>query len=497
MLTGRILDYAVVCGYLVLVLGIGLRLGRNQKTAQAFLLGDRSLPWFAVLGSIVATETSSVTFLSVPGLSFAEGGSLLFLQLTLGYILGRLLVVALFLPQYFKGALYTAYQVLEYRFGGATKQVASASFLLMRNLADGLRLYLTAIVLQKLLGWDLIFSVLLMAVVTALYTYYGGLRSVVWNDCLQLVIYLLGAMAALIVIALEVGETTGSAGGLLTDGLAQIVQFGASTNRLQLFDFQLSLSRPYTLWSGIIGGIFVALATHGTDQLMVQRYLAARGLREAAKALAISGVVVAGQFALFLFLGVGLAAYYQLVEPGVRLSSPDQALAHFVVNGLPAGISGLVIAAVLAAAMSTLSSSLNASASAAVNDFYAVWLKQRGGEPGDLLIPSRLVTLACAIVQTAVALTGPFWAKTVIENVMAIATITSGVTLGIFLLAVTVPRATQSAALVGFVTGCAVDAAIVFGTAVAWPWYAVVGATTVLATGFLVDTVTRCRRKLT
>lgn len=488
---GRILDYVVLSVYLAIVVGIGLRLGRNQRTAQAFLLGDKSLPWFAVLGSIVATETSSVTFLSVPGLSFAEHGHFLFLQLTIGYILGRLIVVAVLLPRYFEGSLYTAYQLLEYRFGGATKQLASASFLLMRNLADGLRLYLTAIVLQKLLGWHIVFSVLLMAVVTTLYTYYGGLRSVVWNDCLQLIIYLLGAVVAIGVIAYQVGQSAGAEGAVFQRGFATIGQFGATTGRLRFVDVQFSLSQPYTLWSGILGGIFVALATHGTDQLMVQRYLGARGFKHAAWALALSGAVVAAQFALFLFLGLALAAYYALVEPAVVIASPDQALAQFVVTGLPAGLSGGVIAAVLAAAMSTLSSSLNASASAAINDFYVPWRKRKQDGETELLLPSRLVTLGCAMVQTVVALTGPWWGRTVIENVMAIATLTSGVTLGVFLLAILVPRANQSAALAGFVAGCVVDAVVVFGTSVAWPWYAVIGAITVLAVGFVVDLVTK------
>lgn len=486
MIEGRTLDYLVIALYLAVILVLGLRLGRGQKSAEAFLLGSRNLPWFAVLGSIVATETSSVTFLSVPGLSFAEGGSgFLFLQLTVGYIIGRCLVVVLLLPQYFAGSLFTAYQVLEQRFGGATKYLASALFLLMRNLADGLRLYLTALVLQVLLGWHIAWSILVVAMVTTVYTFYGGLRSVVWNDCLQLAIYLAGAIVALLLIAGALGAGAGEGLVALVAGLGEIVRFGQETGRFRLLNLQFSLVEPYTIWSGLIGGIFVALATHGTDQLMVQRYLAARTLRDAAKALVTSGVVVAAQFALFLFLGVSLAAYYHRMDPQAANLPPDQAFAHFVVHGLPPGLSGLVIAAVLAAAMSTLSSSLNASASAAINDFYAPWRFRHTADRPDLLWHSRIVTLFFAAIQVAVAVSGPYWTRSVIENVMAIATITSGVTLGIFLLGVLVPQANQRAALYGVVAGCVIDGVAVFSGAVSWPWYAMIGAVTVLVFGGL------------
>jgi SSS family transporter len=482
----RLFDYTIIGLYLGGVIWLGVRLARGQNTGTAYLLGDRNLPWWAVLGSIIATETSSVTFLSIPGLSFASGqnaSGLLFLQLTLGYILGRLVVVVLLLPRYFSGELFTAYEVLEKRFGGLTKLLASGLFLLMRNLADGLRLYLTALVVYNLLGWNIFWAILLLAGVTTLYTFYGGLRSVVWNDCLQLLMYLLGALVAIAVICWQLGQATVRTEWPLLDGLRQIVIFGWETGRLRIFDFELTLVRPYTFWAGVLGGVFVALATHGTDQLMVQRYLSARGYREAARALAWSGPLVAAQFALFLFLGIGLAAYYALVEKGIQFPSVDAALPHFVVHSLPPGISGLVIAAVLAAAMSTLSSSLNASASALISDFGCRLRPQLREDPISLFRSSRLATLAFAAIQVAVAASGPFWSRTVVENVMAIATVTSGLTLGIFLLAVLWPKAEQSDALMGFIAGCIVDGYIVFGTRVGWPWYAVFGATTVLVVG--------------
>jgi len=483
-------DYAVLGCYLGIVVWFGLRLGRGQRTVTSYLLGDRNLPWLAVLGSIIATETSSVTFLSIPGLAFANGGpGFLFLQLTVGYILGRLLVVGLFLPSYFSGTLFTAYQVLEERFGGTVKSLASGLFLVMRNLADGLRLYLTAIVLEQFLGWDLAGAILLIAVATAVYTYYGGLRSVVWNDCLQLGVYLLGALITLFIIAGRIGIAAGNSQLPVAAGLGSILSYGYESQRFQFWDASVTWVRPYTIWAGIFGGTFIALATHGTDQLMVQRYLAARGLREASLALALSGPLVAAQFALFLFVGVALAAYCRFFPAAVTVSSPDAALAYFVAHELPAGISGLVIAAVLAAAMSTLSSSLSASASAAVNDFCLKLYPGLQADPTRLLRLSRAITVIFACVQTGVAISGPYWTRTVVENVMAIATLTSGLTLGIFLLAVLCPRAGQRAALWGFSVGCIAELLAVWVFQVSWPWYAAVGALAVLGGGFVTSRI--------
>ncbi len=484
------IDFLVLIGYLAITLGLGLWWGRGQRSMQTFLLGDRNMPWLALLASIVATETSSVTFLSIPGLSYAEGGAgFRFLQLTLGYILGRIVVTFVFLPLYMRGKLFTAYQVLDQRFGGRTKQAASLLFLVMRNLADGLRLYLTALILEQLLEVNLVWAILILAAVTTAYTLYGGLRSVVWNDCLQLAIYLLGAAAALGVILVKLSPA--SSGGLMAigQGWEALYDFAKTTGKLQFFDLTFSLTRPYTLWSGLAGGVFVALATHGTDQLMVQRYLGARSFRDAAKALCWSGPVVAAQFGFFLWLGAALAAFYSRYPAEPPIARPDAALARFIIEELPPGLSGLVVAAVIAAAMSTLSSSLNASASAAMSDFYLA-RRARPSEAADpnrerqLLGLSRAFTGAFAACQIAVALSGPSWARAVVENVMAIATFTSGVILGVFFLGVLTTRVSEKAALVGLLAGLGVNGAIVWGTTISWPWYAVIGSVVTFALGY-------------
>jgi solute:Na+ symporter, SSS family len=480
------IDAAIVLAYLLGIAILGIVMARGQRDPAAYLLGGRDLPWWAVLLSIVATETSTVTFLSVPGLAFdPNGGNLLFLQLTLGYIVGRYIVVFLFLPHYFRGELFTAYQVLDLRFGGKAKQVASLLFLVTRNLADGLRLFLTAIVLEQLLGLDLWVGIVVTGLVTILYTFAGGMKSVVWNDCIQFVVYIAGALLAFAMIVAFLGARSVESADVFGDfprGWACLTEYARQHDKFRLFDFSFDLARPYTFWSGLLGGVFVALATHGTDQMMVQRYLSARSLKEAGRALGLSGFVVCAQFLLFLLIGVGLACFYDLFPPEEPFARNDEVFSAFVVRYLPVGAVGIVIAAILAAAMSTLSSSLNSSAAAAVNDFYVPW-RQTEASPRHLLRVSRGLTVAFGLVQIGVAIAGQILVRSVVEAVMAIATFTIGVILGVFFLGVFTKHVTQTAALIGLLVGLVAMGVIVFTTALAWPWYAVVGSSITSAVG--------------
>jgi SSS family transporter len=486
-------DLSILIVYLLGVVALGLWIGRGQHTATEYLLGGRDLPWVAVLLSIVATETSTVTFLSVPGYTFdVQGdrlrGDMTFLQLSFGYIIGRLVIVWLFLPLFFEGKLFTSYEVLHRRFGGATKQVASLLFLITRNVADGLRLYLTAIVLQKFLGWNLAACVVVIGLFTIVYTVAGGLRSVVWNDCLQFFVYLAGGVLVLVIIA-----------GHAPDGWAELLKFGTETGKLQVFDLSWSLAGSYTLWAGVIGGLFLTLATHGTDQMMVQRYLGARSQGQAALALGLSGLVVAAQFVLFLFVGVALAWFYTHVRPSASFDRSDEVLATFIVREMPIGAIGITLAAVFAAAMSTLSSSLSSSASAVVNDFFVPACRTRPSET-TLVRTSRLMTGVFGVVQIAVGVAGQWTQREVVTNVLSIAGLTTGVTLGLFFLAIVPRRVSQRAALVGFVAGFAVVAYVAFNGylvelgvppeytfSVGWPWYAVIGSCSVVVIGLVAE----------
>ncbi len=288
-----LVDSTIVIVYMAAVLGLGLWIGRGKQSSADYFLADRSMPWGALLLSIVATETSTVTFLSLPGIAAAAGGNLTFLQITIGYVVGRLFVVFVLLPLYFQGKPFSAYEVLESRFGRLSRRTVSTLFLLTRNTSDSLRLFLTALVLQIVLGIDLSISVIVLGIVTILYTFIGGAKSVIWNDCIQFVIYILGAATAAVIIV-----------NLVPGGLGQIIESATAQDKLKFLDFDFSLVKPsMTFWAGLAGGAFLTAATHGTDQLMVQRYLSAKRQSDAALALGLSGFIVLLQFATFLLLG--------------------------------------------------------------------------------------------------------------------------------------------------------------------------------------------------
>jgi len=483
------LDLLVLMAYLGSAVLIGLAVSGKAKSLEGYLLGDRDLPWWAILGSIVATETSTATVLSVPGEAAglpgdpASGTGMRFLQLPLGYIVGRAVIVYVLLPLYFRGELFTAYQVLDRRFGSLTRKAASLLFLVTRNLGDGLRLFLAAIVLQELAGLPFVWSVVLMGLVTIVYTFFGGMRSVVWNDCIQFVIYMLGGIAALFAIAAQV-----------PGGWSEILRFATEQQKLWPFDFRFDLSERYTFWAGLIGGAVLTIGTHGTDHMMVQRYLSARSQREAGWALLASGIVVLLQFALFLFIGIELACFYSHA-PASGIDRADKIFAGFIVNHFPqnVGLVGLMLAAILAAAMSTLSSSLNSSASALVNDFY-VPLRKSAASPEHLFLLTRWLTVAFGLLQIAIGIWARQLAATVVSNALTIAGFSAGLLLGVFALGVLTRRAGQAAALAGGAAGLAALVWLQFvapqqGIHVAWPWFALIGASTTFAVGLLISLV--------
>lgn len=474
------IDLTIIVAYLLAVVAFGLWVGRRTRDATDYLLGGRSLPWWAVLGSIVATETSTVTFLSVPGLAFAaNGGDLRFLQLAFGYVLGRAIVVLVILPLYFRRHLFTSYQVLDQRFGGATKSTASVLFLVTRNLADGMRLFLTAIVLEKVIDLPLPICIILIGAATIVYTVFGGMRSVVWNDCVQLIVYMAGAVLALSVVVSR-----------MPDGWSQVSAFAAETDKFRVFDFSFDFTQPYTFWAGIIGGMFLTMGTHGTDQMIVQRYLSARSQRDASVALLLSGVAVAAQFLLFLLLGVALAAFYHFVVPDATFEKTDEVFATFIVQEMPIGIVGITLAAAFAAAMSTLSSSLNSSAASAVNDLYLPTQKEELS-PQRLVRLSRILTVVFGIVQIGVGIAADDFADNVVGDVLAIAGFTTGIILGVFFLGIFTQRVSQRAALFGLVGGIAIMTAIKFMTPIAWPWFTIIGSAATFGLGYAASIVVK------
>jgi len=451
---------------------VGLRLAGRQQDATDYFLGHRNLPWWAIMLSIVATETSALTVISVPGL--AVRGNLTFLQLAFGYLIGRIGVAAVLLPGYFAGTQETAYQRLEHRFGPAARRVASGIFLVTRALADCVRIFATAIPLAIITNWSVPAGILAIGIVTVIYTWVGGLRAVVWVDVLQLGVYVLGGVATLMV-ALHL------AGGI---GAFQVAY---DHYKLVFLDPSFSFSRTYTLWGGLIGGALLSAASHGTDHLIVQRLLAARGLSDARKALVGSGIFIIFQFSLFLLVGTAL-----WLAGADRVGMRGDAIyPTFVVNHLPAGLAGLVVAGILAAAMSSHASAVNSLASATTHDFYAALTGRR--DAAHLLAVGRWATLAWAAVLTAGAIAFRRQDTPVVQLALTIASLTYGGLLGTYLLGFW-PRARERDVIIAIVVSVLVMAPIVLGAVIpnlpirwlpelAWPWYVPLGTGVTVAVG--------------
>lgn len=491
-------DLTILVAYLVGTVLFGAWFSSSQKNVKDYFVSGQQVPWWAVMGSIVATETSTVTFISVPGYAYLRDFT--FMQLVIGYMIGRIVVTVLFVPALFRGELLTVYQLLGQRFGTGVRRLASLLFLLTRSLADGFRLFATGLVLAALLlakpGMDelarnwvpalnptytiLIVSVLVMGIATIIYTYLGGMSAVIWTDVIQLVIYLVGAVVAAWVL---VDRTPG--------GWNEIVTTGTAAGKFAWFDFTFDVTKSYTFWSGVIGGAFLTTATHGTDQLMVQRYLCSSSTRQARVALLTSGAVVFVQFLLFLLIGVMLYVFYTGHAPAEIASftlngklQTDRIFPHFIVMHLPVGVVGLVMAAIFAAAMSTLASSLNSSAATAVGDFY---IPMTGGEKGDAhyLKVSKVLTAIWGVVQISVAIVAINLSSRVVDEVLGIASFTNGVILGLFFLGTFTKRVGQMAAFVGIVAGATVMLYVKLQTGVSWQWYVLIGSVTTFVVGCL------------
>ena len=474
------LDLIIIVLYMGGTLAVGWWFSRKQRNIRDYFLSGKDTPWWALMGSIVATETSTVTFISVPAYAFAPntggvGGDFTFLQIVIGYLIGRLVIVALFIPLYFKGELFTVYQVLDQRFGGRVKRTAASLFLITRSIADGIRLFLTAIVLVALTGWADPVSILIIGVVTIAYTYLGGMAAVIWTDAIQLVVYLVVAVIAEFVLL-----------GKIPGGWNEVVAVGGELHKFNLFDFTFDLSRSYTFWSGVIGGAFLTTATHGTDQLMVQRYLSARNARQATLALLTSGVVILAQFVLFLLIGVMLYVFYQKAGPlpAEVAAKADRVFPHFIVTQLPNGLIGLVVAAIFAAAMSTLSGSLNSLSAAAVTDFYRPLFAPDKSDRHYLNV-SRVLTALWGVVQIAVAMIAIAMQGRGVDAVLAVASFTNGPVLGLFLLSALTRRVGPKGALAGVITGIACMAFVWLQLKISWQWYVLIGSLITFGAGYL------------
>jgi SSS family transporter len=483
----KLLDLVIIFGYLIGIVLFGTWFARRQKTTRDYFLGNRTVPWWAVAFSIVATETSTISFISVPGIAFSRNGNFQFLQLVFGYLLGRMVISLLFIPSYFRGELLTVYQLLDRRFGGQIKVLAASLFVVMRNIADGIRLLLTAIVLAAVYtsfqpAADsepiIIAAIVLIGVAMIVFTYFGGMEAVIWVEVIQLGIYVVGAIAAAFILV-----------NSIDGGLSGAIATGTQFSKFSLFDFTFDATKTFTFWSGLIGGCFLTMSTHGTDQYLVQRYLCTDRPGRAVTALLTSGAIVLAQFIGFLFIGVLLFAFYHpfsdpeyaaAANAAFPFTGGDRVFPDFITRHLPGGLSGLVVAAIFAAAMS---SSLNAIAATFVNDLYKPL--RPGRDDRHYLKASHVLTLIWGIVQIGVAYFSRHLNRSALDLALSVASLINGPVLGVFLVGTFLRRVSQPPALIGMLVSIVSMLYISFATRIAWTWYVFIGSTITVIVAWL------------
>jgi solute:Na+ symporter, SSS family len=485
------LDFVVIIAYLVGITLLGIYVGRRQKDAKDYFVADREIPWWAVMFSIVASETSALTFISIPGLAYV--GNLGFLEIAVGYLVGRIALAYTLLPRYYEGNLVTAYALLEHRFGIAARRFTSVVFMVTRGMADSVRVYATAVPIALIIGPLLPraavmpVAVLVLGTLTVIYTIRGGMRAVIWTEIVQASVYLLGGLSAIVLV-----------GQLVPGGWSSIIATAAPAGKFKIVSWTPILTQPHTMLAGVIGGAFLSMASHGADQLIVQRLLSARSLKAAQAAVIGSGIAVIIQFALFLTLGVGLWGLYG----GKVFPVPDAIFPTFIVDQMPHGLVGLLLAAILAATMSTHSGAINSLAAAATHDIYLPLTGRAPDDPRTLRI-GRFFALFWGIVLTGGALLFPQNPKTsVVVVALSIASFTYGGLLGGFFLAIFWRRARQRDAILGMSVGIAVMSVIVFAkqisaaipdwaetlaplATIAYPWFVLIGTVITLLVGIL------------
>jgi SSS family transporter len=471
------LDFAVIIAYLAGVTLFGLRFRKKERTLKNYFLADRMIPWWAISLSIVAAETSTLTIISVPGLAYEK--DFRFLQLVIGYVVGRIIVSVLFIPQYFRGELVTAYQLIERRFGQKLRSLTAGLFLVTRAAAEGIRVFAVAIVVRIALAGVLgglsdygrdVAAIGIVTLLTLVYTLEGGMAAVIWTDVIQLAIYLTGTLVAIFAIL-----------HLVPGGWETIHAIAGNAGKLRMFDTSWNLSSTYTLWSGVIGGAFLTTASHGTDQLFVQRLLSARSERQAKIALISSGIAVFFQFALFLFIGAMLFVFYKLFPPVIAFTRTDTVFPVFVVSQMPHGISGLLISAILAAAMSNLSAAVNSLSSTTIVDFYSRISPLSTEE--HRVKASRIATMGWGVLLFGLALLARHGGK-VVEMGLSIASVAYGASLGVFALGVLTKRASERGAMVGMLFGFVLNLYLWMFTSVPFTWYVMLGSSATFVIGY-------------
>lgn len=484
-------DYAIVVAYLLGVTVIGMYIGRTQRSSKDYFLGGKEMSWWSVGFSIVASETSTLTFISIPGLAYKS--NMHFLQLAVGYFVGRLLVSMIFIPAYYKGDLETAYDFLGKRFGMPLRKFTSSVFIVTRVLASGVRLFATAIPVHLITGYDYATSIFIIGLFTLVYTYVGGLKAVVAMDVVQMFIYLGGAVASMFLILNHLPNGWSDVVAYATkEGGDKFSIINTSTGT-SVLDF---LSSPYTLLGGILGGTFLTMASHGTDQLLVQRLLGCKTTWDSQRALMLDATVIVLQFAFFLVLGLCLYAFYggaPLQQLGLK--SSDEIFPKFIVENLPTGIAGLVVAGVLASAMGTLSSSISSLASSTFLDIFKFTSRGKNIDQQTEVKWSKRFTLLWGLILIGGAMLFTDTKNPVVEIGLKIASFTYGGLLGTFFLGLLFKRTALTDAYAGFIAGILTMIAVLTYTKIDFTWHTLIGCLATIVVGNLVSLIRHAAKK--
>ncbi|MDP7330287.1 MAG: sodium:solute symporter [Candidatus Marinimicrobia bacterium] len=457
------IDTSIIVLFLFSLMAFGWWQSRLNTTMTDYFLGGKTIPWGVAMFSIVATETSVLTFISIPGIAYR--GNWLFLQLAIGYIIGRILVSIFLLPKYFSSGVTSIYEVLGNKFGSQIQKVASGVFLVTRILADGIRYLATAVIVQVVTGWSLPVAVLVIGCVTLVYSLLGGIRTIVWIDSFQFVLYLAGGLISIFYIFTNMGIP-------IREALSDLNQMG----KLQILNFSGNfIHDPFIFISAVVGGMFLSFASHGADYMMVQRVLGTKDLASGRKAMIGSGFFVLLQFAIFLLAGSLIYIYL-----GGAPIDKDREFSTFIIDHLPIGVKGLLLAGILSAAMSTLSSSINSLASSTISDWF-------GGGKADLK-KSRIISGIWALVLIGIALLFDEGDSAIVILGLQIASFTYGGLLGLFILS----KMKRDFHATSLIMGLIASLLIVFylkQMGFAWTWFVGISVMVNISITFIIEGV--------
>ncbi|MDY6862995.1 MAG: sodium:solute symporter [Thermodesulfobacteriota bacterium] len=464
------IDFFVIGGYFLFIILLGSFYGRKEKNLTDYFLGGRNIKWFFILFSIVATEASALTFVGAP--AFAYTNNWTYIQLVIGTILARFILAGVFIKAFYHNRVYTVYQYLGIRFGGGSKNISSILFLMTRCLASGVRLFGASILVSVATGLNPLSSIIIIASIATIYTIIGGIKAVIFTDACQAIIMFGGASLALYFIYSEIPQ-----------GWQGVMSATTGLSKFKTFDFSFSYKDAYTIWAGIVGSTFFTLATHGTDQDLVQRMLTAKDAWQSKKALILSGFIDIPIVVLFLSIGSLLFALYQIVPTPDLPAKADNIFPYYIVHGLPPGITGLLIAGVLAAAMSSIDSALNALSTTWVNDFYRPYFKKDASQRHYLTM-AKVFTALFAVFLIAIAYLCKDTKQVLILG-FVIGSFTYGALLGVFLLGLLTKRGNNVGNMMGMTASIIALLLIKFYTEIAWVWYVMIGTLITFGIGYL------------